>query len=442
MSESSRTADRASLFWTLLPHLVFAVLFVATFKRWVLPFEDSGREMNTALRLAEGEALYRDVGYSYGPLPPLVDGLLLRAFGRSLDVLVAWRTILALLGVEALRRLTRRLAPEESLAAAVSAFAIAACAFGVGGSWPFPYSVAALTGTVGAWWALELALASRSPAGSIAAGVVAGLAAGTKLEMVPLALTGPLLVLALRRPRKESLWAGAWMAGAAGTAYALPIVLFGETLMRRQGFLIALSVPESFRRLYQGLLFGGLTPADFVRGGFRDVLFPSAIGVAFVFLLPAGGRTFELVLLPLLFAAGALTFFSAGNEWLHVLLPLAGCVAIAGLVRAGDRVAARAPFAGRRGRWSRPRHAPRAHAPALLSSKPGLRRVLGSSRARGRALLDRPAHARAKRVRRSRSRPLDGPDRAASSGNRHGRDDADGVFRARRCPSFRRSRAS
>jgi hypothetical protein len=69
MSESSRTAGREVLFWTLLPHLVFAIPFVATFKRWILPFEDSGREMNTALRLAEGEALYRDVGYSYGPLP-------------------------------------------------------------------------------------------------------------------------------------------------------------------------------------------------------------------------------------------------------------------------------------------------------------------------------------------------------------------------------------
>src|ERR1700690_517348 len=134
MLETSRTSGRAGLFWKLLPPLVFAALLGTTFKRWILPFEDSGREMNTALRLAEGEALYRDVGYSYGPLPPLIDGLLLRTFGRSLDVLVAWRTVLALFGVEALRRLGRRLAPGEPLAAAVASFAIAACAFGVGGS--------------------------------------------------------------------------------------------------------------------------------------------------------------------------------------------------------------------------------------------------------------------------------------------------------------------
>ena len=98
MSESARTAGRAGLLWTFLPYLVFTVLFIATFRRWILPFEDSGREMNTALRLAEGEVLYRDVGYSYGPLPPLIDGFLLRTFGRSLDVLVAWRTVLAQIG--------------------------------------------------------------------------------------------------------------------------------------------------------------------------------------------------------------------------------------------------------------------------------------------------------------------------------------------------------
>jgi hypothetical protein len=334
MLERSRTADRAGLFWTLLPHLVFAILFAATFRRWILPFEDSGREMNVALRVADGEVLYRDVGYPYGPFLPIIDGFLLRTFGRSLDVLLAWRTILAFFGVEALRRLTRRLAPGESLAAAVCSFAVAACAFGIGGSWPFPYSVAALAGTVGGWWALELALASESRAGSIAAGVVAGLAAGTKLEIAPLALMGPLLVLALSRPRKESVSAGAFMLGTAAIAYAVPIVRFGEDVMRRQGFLIALSVPEAWRRVYEAVLFGGLTPADFARGGFRDVLFPSAVGIGLALLLRDGGKTFNVVLLPLLFAAGGLTFLSPGNGWLHALLPLAACVAIGGLVRA------------------------------------------------------------------------------------------------------------
>jgi hypothetical protein len=154
--------------------------------------------------------------------------------------------------------------------------------------------------------------------------------------MLLLALAGPFLVVVLRRPRQEAFWAGAWMLGTAGIAYTAPIVRFGEALMRRQGFLIALSVPESFRRLYEGLLFGGLTPAEFARGGFRDVLFPSAIGVALALLLRAGGRKFNFVLLPLLFMAGSLTFLSPGNAWLHALLPLAACVAIVWLGRAAE----------------------------------------------------------------------------------------------------------
>src|SRR5450631_1269069 len=257
------TAGRTRLVWALLPYAVFLVLYAATFKRWVLPFEDSGREMNTALRLAQGEVLYRDVGYSYGALPPLIDGFLLRTFGRSLDVLIAWRTLLALLGIEAMRRLARRLVPEDAPAASICSFAVAACAFGVGGSWPFPYSVAALTGTVGAWWALEIALASESLRTSLLVGAVAGLAAGTKLEFLPVALVGPVLVLALRRSRKEAALACVVAAGEAGIAFGVPLLTFGTDLMRRQGFLIALDVPESWRRVYEMVFFGGMSARVF-----------------------------------------------------------------------------------------------------------------------------------------------------------------------------------
>ncbi|MGZ5426282.1 MAG: hypothetical protein ACXWE1_03660 [Thermoanaerobaculia bacterium] len=334
MLERSRTADRAGLFWALLPYLVFTILFAATFRRWILPFEDSGREMNTALRLAEGEVLYRDVGYMYGPLAAWLDGVLLGTFGRSLGVLVAWRTVLALLGVEALRRLARRLIAEEASAAAITSFAIAACAFGIGGSWPFPYSVAALMGTVGGWWALELALASESPRASLVAGAVAGLAAGTKLEFLPVALAGPLLVLGLRRSRKEAVLAGVLAVGEAGIAFGAPVLAFGIDVMRRQGFLIALDVHESWRLVYKAVLFGGMSAKAFANGGFLEVLFPSALAVGLVLFLSAAGERLSRLLTPLLFLTGGLTFFSSGNRWLHSLLPLAACVAIGALVRA------------------------------------------------------------------------------------------------------------
>ena len=321
------TEGRARLAWMLLPYGVFLVLYAATFQRWVLPFEDSGREMNTALRLAEGEVLYRDVGYSYGPLPPLIDAVLLRGIGRNLWALVAWRTLLALLGVEALRRLARRLAADEPSASAICSFAVAACAFGIGGSWPFPYSVAALTGTIGVWWALELALSSESPRTSLAAGFVAGLAAGAKLEFLPVALVVPAVVLWLRRPRRESAWAAALAAGEAALAFGIPVFAFGPGLMKRQGFLIARDVPESWRSVYERVLFGGMSERDFAAGGFLE-LFPSALAIGLVLWLLVAGAGRGRLLAPLLFAAGALTFFAPDNTWLHALLPLAGGVAV------------------------------------------------------------------------------------------------------------------
>ena len=236
--------------------------------------------------------------------------------------------------MEALRRLARRLAPDESLAAALCSFAVAACAFGIGGSWPFPYSVAALTGTVGVWWALELALASGSLYASLWAGAVAGLAAGTKLEFLPVALAGPLLVLGLRRSRKEAVLAGLLAAGEAGIAFGGPVLAFGTDVMKRQGFLIALDVPESWRHVYEAVVFGGMSARSFANGGFLDVLFPSALAVGFVLTLSAAGEVPSRLLAPLLFLTGGLTFFSSGNRWLHSLLPLAACVATGALVQA------------------------------------------------------------------------------------------------------------
>ncbi len=49
---------------------------------------DTGRELDLPRRLAEGQLLYRDARYYYGPLPPYVNALLYRVFGVHLDVLV------------------------------------------------------------------------------------------------------------------------------------------------------------------------------------------------------------------------------------------------------------------------------------------------------------------------------------------------------------------
>jgi hypothetical protein len=262
---------------------------VMTWKRWVLPFQDSGREMLTPARLAAGETLYRDVGSPYGPLPAYLDAFVLRLLGKDLDVLIALRLTFAFLGVEALRRLARRLVHEARSASVITAFAVVSCLFGNGGNWPFPYSVAALEGTVGCWWALELALSSDGWGQSLLAALVAGLAAGTKLEMLPAALVAVAPALLIRRPRREALVASG-VAGLLGAAtFAAPVLAFGVEHIRRYAFLIAFPVPKPWQEMYRyGVLFARTSPREFFSGGLLVIWLPSiAFFAAAVFLCSA-----------------------------------------------------------------------------------------------------------------------------------------------------------
>jgi hypothetical protein len=54
------------------------VSLAVNWQRWINPFVDSGREMNTPARLAAGEKLYRDVVFYYGPAGPWLQALVLR----------------------------------------------------------------------------------------------------------------------------------------------------------------------------------------------------------------------------------------------------------------------------------------------------------------------------------------------------------------------------
>ena len=49
---------------------VFALLLLVSWRRWVSPMIDAGRELDLPLRLLRGEVLYRDVYYLYPPLSP------------------------------------------------------------------------------------------------------------------------------------------------------------------------------------------------------------------------------------------------------------------------------------------------------------------------------------------------------------------------------------
>ncbi|HUM03125.1 MAG TPA: hypothetical protein VL084_12615 [Thermoanaerobaculia bacterium] len=305
---------------------------MATWKRWILPFADSPRELLTALRLAEGEVLYRDVTYPYGPVAPYLDALILRIFGKTVEALVFWRVLLSFLAAEAIRRLASRLLaplsgpPRETGSAAIAGLVVAACFFqGQGGTYPFPYSVAALVGTAGIWWAVELALGAGSHGRTLAAGAVVGLAAASKIEYT-MAAVGPLLALFLRRPRREALGASALALAIPAAAYLLPFTVLSVEHLAVYGPLIAGRTPIEWKTFYAEVFWGG-TAREFVSGSFLGILWPS--GVLFGAAGLAGhvtgsiGPSLRKWLTGLFFGLGALAAWRApGASELHVLMPL------------------------------------------------------------------------------------------------------------------------
>ncbi len=126
--------------------VLFVVMLIGTWQRWVHPIVDHGREMNLPVRLLAGDRLYVDVTYYYGPFAPYLNALLFRAFGVQLAVLHSAGIACALLILLIIRWLARRLlAPIE--AALATALVLVTCAFGAYyGNYVQPYAYAALYG--------------------------------------------------------------------------------------------------------------------------------------------------------------------------------------------------------------------------------------------------------------------------------------------------------
>lgn len=328
-------AEAVRGFLSALPPLaVFALFAWISADRWVVPFQDHGREVMTAWRLFSGERLYAEVASYYGPLPAFLDALALHLFGASLGSLVAVRVLFGVLGVEAVRRLATRLGADAPASGAIAAAVVAIAFFRLPGPAPFPYSVAALEGVVATFWALELALGCRDLRGALAAGALAGLAAGTKVDLLPAALLGPALALLLRRPKREALAALGVAGLLAALAWGLPVALVGAETLRSHGFLIAFADLPSWRAVYESIAFGGMTPGAFLRGGFLEVLFPSAPYLVCCGVVLWAARWNDRVAAVAAFALGLASAAVDGNGTLHSLLLLAWAAAGLALVAA------------------------------------------------------------------------------------------------------------
>ncbi len=326
------------------PTLFFVVLYAATYGRWVMPFQDCGREVGVASRFFLGGAIYRDIAYWFGSVPPTLDAMAFLVLGHRLEALFALRAILALAGVEALRRLVLRLVPSPGFAAAATCLVVSVCVFEPGGgAWAFPYTVAALEGIVLSLVALEAALGSTGPRRSLFAAAVAALACGTKLEMIPMALGGVGVALLWRRPRREAL-VSVFLAAAAGSLFWLvPLARYDTDLLGRRGFLMAFHMSEELKGLYRFVLLGSLTREQLLSWeGLRLYLPSAALFAAALFLSRSLGNQLAT---PLLFASGIAASLMPSNLAVQVLVPLASAAFVVEGVRAIVRKSWRDPGA-------------------------------------------------------------------------------------------------
>jgi hypothetical protein len=340
----------------LLPYAVFLLLVLVSWNRWIEPFVDTGRELMVPARVAQGERLYRDVRFYYGPLAPYLAAGVDLAAGRSFPARIAFAALVALLHLEALRRLARRLLPESGGLAALAASVVVGVTFFLrpGGCHLFPYSLDTSLAVTGATWAVVLSATGGSPRRDRVATfcLLAALLARPEIGMAAIAALGAERLFAGDSAAKRRL---AWLAGvpllAAGVVYAVVSLGTPTAILKREGWLTFLFLPPEFRSVYSS--FAGVD-----RPGLRT----AELGLALISLLavgvwillaalasartgrssPAAGRTIEVLAVAALASAALLRLrppaaFAETAALLPPLVravpPMLFAVALIGIVR-------------------------------------------------------------------------------------------------------------
>jgi hypothetical protein len=218
--------------------ILFGILTAVSWKMWANPVIDSGREMSVPLRLLQGEKLYSQVYYMYGPAAPVFNALLYRVFGIHLNTLYAAGMAGSLLLVILIFHLARNLMSTfDSLLAAAAVLLL--CVFKQEGNTIVPYSYAALYGTIVGTLALAFQvkhLRSNGSGSLLIAGLLAGLAFCCKMEF-----------------------------GFAAIASQLALILTGQSQIRAKSAWIALPSILVFPLLFYIPIFSAMPAASILR---------------------------------------------------------------------------------------------------------------------------------------------------------------------------------
>lgn len=260
--EDGSSARSPSAFWRraapyALPVLAAAAALAASWQSWIDPFVDSGREMDVPWRLLQGERLYGDITYYYGPVGPWVNALALRLLGSdwlSLELVCA--ALSALIFV-LLFRLTRRAGGLLTAATATTLAAAVCMAAPRGGAFIFPYSSSSLFALAGGLLALDAASAPGARRRLLGAlGIAVALA--SRLELGAAAAAALVLAGIRSRHREETradLQGVALGALLAGGVYGVALTGIPASSRLADGpFAPFLGMPKEWGFLYRMIL--------------------------------------------------------------------------------------------------------------------------------------------------------------------------------------------
>jgi len=206
--------------------LAGVIAFVQSYRRWLDPIIDSGRDLYIPEQLRLGAHLYRDILYYYPPLTPYLLAAVTAVTGSSLGAYIAIGLATALLTAIAIWLIVRPLAGEFAAAAALLIFFSFSMA-GVGGwgsNYLFPYAHAATFAMLFfLWTAATIVTAWReSPASRAASPTFALLlllaASWTKIEY---ALFSAILLVFLTLTRRMR-WT--WLVAYAASMSAIAVI--------------------------------------------------------------------------------------------------------------------------------------------------------------------------------------------------------------------------
>ncbi len=333
-----------------LPLLAAIAGLAVSWQCWIDPLVDSGREMDVPWRLLQGEHLYRDVTYNYGPFGPWANALALRLLGSSWLALELVCAILAGCIFVLLFRVTRRAGGLASATAATALAAALCLAAPRGGSFVFPYSSSCLFALAGGLLALDAAGASEPGRRRLLGALGLAVALASRLELGAAAALTLVLAGLRSRPREETrtdLQTVAIGSLAAGGIYGLAFVGVPLGRLFTDGpFGPLFGMPREWSFLYlriSGLAQPGGTASRLAVSLLLDGLLLAA---AALLDLPATGRPARRHLFTIAGLAWVIAYavspWSAGLKDLPPLLAILPAIALAAAL-----ALARGPLEGR-----------------------------------------------------------------------------------------------